>query len=128
MKIEDRLHNLIKERYGSVLRFSQAVGMPNSTVVGVLQRGIGRSGIQTLTRICDELNISVEALSEGRIVPIYERRAGVEQAENIIAEAVTAIYDTGTVTLAEVPLTDAERRTLADALELALDLVKRGRR
>lgn len=128
MNIEERLHLIIKERYGSVLRFSQAVGMANSTVVGVLQRGVKKSGITTLTRICDELNISVEALSEGRIVSVYERRAGVEQAENLISTAVTAIYDTDTVTLDEIPLTDAERQTLATAIELALELVKRGRR
>lgn len=128
MTIENRLHALIKEKYGSILKFSQALGMPNSTLVGVLQRGIKRSSLQTLARICDELNISVEALGEGRIVPLYERRAGVEQAENIISSAVTAIYDTQTVTLEEVPLTDDERRLLADALELSLDLLKRGRR
>ena len=128
MTIEERLQAMMKERYGSVLRFSQAAGLANSTTVGVLQRGVGKSGYQTLSRICDELNISVEALGEGRIVPVYERRAGVDQAENIISSAVTAIYDTATVTLGEVPLSDDERRLLADALELALDLVKRGRR
>lgn len=128
MTVEERLQELIKERYGSVLKFSQAAGLANSTTVGVLQRGVGKSGYQTLSRICDELNISVEALGEGRIVPLYERRAGVEQAENIISSAVTAIYDTETVTFGEVPLTDDERKLLANALELSLELLKRGRR
>lgn len=128
MTIEERLHAMMKEKYGSVLKFSQAAGIANSTTVGVLQRGVKKSGITTLTRICDELNISVEALSEGRIVSLYERRAGVEQAENIISSAVSAIFDTNVVTLGEVPLTDEERRLLADAIELSLDLLKRGRR
>lgn len=128
MTVEERLQAIMKERYGSVLRFSQAAGLANSTTVGVLQRGVGKSAYQTLARICDELNISVEALGEGRIVPLYERRAGVEQAENIISAAVTAIYDTETVTFGEVPLTDDERKLLANALELSLELLKRGRR
>lgn len=128
MTVEERLQAIMKERYGSVLRFSQAAGLANSTTVGVLQRGIGKSAYSTLIRICDELNISVEALGEGRIVPLYERRAGVEQAENIISSAVTAIYDTETVTFGEVPLTDDERKLLANALELSLEFLKRGRR
>lgn len=68
MKLEDELKEMILEKYGSMVNFSSAIGLSNSTVVTILQRGVMNSNLHNVLKICDGLNISADELAQGRIV------------------------------------------------------------
>ena len=44
--IEDKIKNLIVERYGSLVAFSEKIGLPNSTIDSILRRGIGKGKVE----------------------------------------------------------------------------------
>lgn len=80
MTIEERLKNLIIERYGSVRAFTLKIKMPYSTIDTIFKRGIGKAGIDNIIRICRELSISVDELSEGRIAYLYPQSMTADEA------------------------------------------------
>lgn len=67
MNIEDELKELINSRYKSVRQFAIEIDLPYTTVVGMLERGIGNAGIQKVIKMCQALGIDTDALAEGRI-------------------------------------------------------------
>ena len=67
MTIEQKLKELIKEQYGSVSEICRQVGMPVTTLDTILKRGIANSNITNIIKITNALNISADALAEGRI-------------------------------------------------------------
>lgn len=67
MTIEDELRNLIIERYGNLKAFSNQTGIKYTTLHSVLTRGVSKAGVNTICSICKALNISADALAEGKI-------------------------------------------------------------
>ena len=67
MTIEQKLKELIKEQYGSVSEICRQVGMPVTTLDTILKRGIANANITNIIKITNALNISADALAEGRI-------------------------------------------------------------
>ena len=47
----------IKRQYRSVRQFSMAIGVPQSTIVTALQKGIGGTSFSTIVSICKTLGI-----------------------------------------------------------------------
>ncbi len=47
----------IKRQYRSVRQFSMAIGVPQSTIVTALQKGIGGTSFSTIMNICKVLDI-----------------------------------------------------------------------
>lgn len=74
MSIEDRLKDLIVQRYGSVLRFCNTHDLPQSTVATIFRRGIAKSNLSSVLSICEALRISADALAVGKILPIGNDR------------------------------------------------------
>lgn len=70
MTVETQLKNLILEHYKSMLEFSKEIDMPYSTLQSVLKRGIGKAGIETVTKISQALGISADGLGKGKIIPL----------------------------------------------------------
>ena len=68
MNTEELLKKLIIEKSGSVNRFAQEIGIAQSTLVSVFSRGVNKSNINTIIKICQALEISADALIDGRIV------------------------------------------------------------
>ena len=68
MNTEELLKNLIIEKAGSVNKFAQEIGIAQSTLVSVFSRGVNKSNINTIIKICQALEISADALIDGRIV------------------------------------------------------------
>lgn len=66
MGCEELLKQLILDKYGSVLSFSKAADIPNSTIRNIFERGFSGVGVSTALKICDMLNCDVDALLEGR--------------------------------------------------------------
>lgn len=71
MTIEDRLKEYICKKYKNLRNFvnTSGIDMPYSTLDGILKRGIGKSSIDNVFKLCDVLEISADALCDGEIVP-----------------------------------------------------------
>jgi hypothetical protein len=61
MKKEDLLKDLISEKYGSVLKFSEQSGIPYSTLRNIFVRGFDGIAVATALRICNTLQIDLES-------------------------------------------------------------------
>lgn len=58
MTREDRLRNLILDRYISLRKFAIQANIPYSTLMTILSRGISGASFDTVLQICHVLNIS----------------------------------------------------------------------
>ena len=57
MNREERLRNLILDRYTSLRQFSLEADIPYSTLLTMLSRGIGGASLDAVMLICGKLNI-----------------------------------------------------------------------
>lgn len=69
MSIEEQLKELIIKKYGSVNKFAQTCGLSTSTVATIFTRGVNKTNISTIIKICQQLGISADELADGKIVP-----------------------------------------------------------
>ena len=69
MTIENQLKNLICDKYGSMRNFARKIEISQSTLATILRRGVQNASISTVLKICDALEISVDALAENKIIP-----------------------------------------------------------
>ena len=67
MTREELLKSYILKQYRTVKDFSVAIGLPYTTIDGILRRGVMN------TRVCQFLGISLDALVAGRIEPYSDR-------------------------------------------------------
>ena len=67
MKKEDLLKDLIAEKYGSVLKFSEQSGIPYSTLRNIFVRGFDGIAVSTALRICNTLQIDLESFMNGEL-------------------------------------------------------------
>lgn len=72
MTTEEQLRDLMIKKSGSVNKFSQEVGLSQSTIFSILSRGINKANIDSIITICKALDISTDELAEGRITPMSE--------------------------------------------------------
>lgn len=119
MTIEEKLRAYILETHKSFQAFVNRVGLPYSTVSGMLQRGLGTASVDNVIKVCKVLNLSVDDLAEGRLVPC-------DQNTNSVKDILTRVrYEP--LTLDSVPLSEAEQLILSTALEVAVGIVRRQR-
>lgn len=57
MTREMRLRLLILERYPSLRQFALAAGIPYSTLLTLLTRGVGGASFDVVVQICNQLNL-----------------------------------------------------------------------
>lgn len=57
MNREQRLRNLILDRYTSLRQFAAAANIPYSSLMTLLTRGIGGAAFDTVMQICKTLEI-----------------------------------------------------------------------
>ena len=67
MTIEEQLKELMIKKSGSVNKFSQSCGLSTSTVATMFTRGVNKTNVNTIIKICQALSISADELSNGRI-------------------------------------------------------------
>lgn len=72
MTIEEELRNLMTKKSGSVNKFASECGVPYSTIATVFRRGVDKTNINTIIKICQTLQISADELSNGRITYLSE--------------------------------------------------------
>ena len=78
MEIEKQLKDLMIKKSGSVNKFAQECGLATSTVATVFTRGVDKTNINTIIKICRTLNISADELAKGRITPSIYVEANIE--------------------------------------------------
>lgn len=62
MTREDRLRNLILDRYISLRQFSIEADIPYSSLMTLLTRGVGGASFDTVVKICNALKIDPREL------------------------------------------------------------------
>lgn len=65
--LELKLKEMIIEKYGSLSKFCEKIGMPWTTLNSILNRGVSKSNIANIMKITKELNIDTELLASGEI-------------------------------------------------------------
>lgn len=68
MSNEELLKNCILEQYKSVREFCLANDFPYSTIDNIFRRGLMKSSVSIVIRVCDRLGIEVDELVNGKIV------------------------------------------------------------
>ncbi len=124
MTIENKLKNLILERYGSMVEFSKRIEMPNATLSSIMTRGIHKANIDNIIKICKALDISADELARDRIVP-NEKTVPVTDVAEMIGFLKMDISSHTDLTLDGKPLTEEDRQSIIDGLDLCVELTKR---
>ena len=100
---EQQLRELIELKYGSVRQTALKIDMPASTINSILNRGILKSNVDNIFKICSALDIRPESLAEGidfhkqaenssDIVTIYNQ-LDEERQSNVVDYATTLLNE-----------------------------------
>lgn len=127
MTTEEKLREYILTKYRSLREFSQDINMPYSTINTILNKGIQGASVLKIIKICQALDISTDALAEGKIVPV--KRPEVEQTriEDLIMDLKQKLLNADHLTLDSKPASELEIMQIINALDAAVDAAKRNR-
>ena len=126
MTIEEKLKELIIERYDTVINFSKYVGIPNSSIAGILKRGVNNSTVDNIIKICNELHISADALADGKIVPTSQAKETEKTLDQFVADMKREIANKS-ITYNNKKLDSSEILVLLDFLDMGADYIKKNR-
>lgn len=130
MTIEERLKELVVERYGNVSKFTSTIDMSNSTFVSMLNRGLNNASVTNVIKVCKELGISVDEISRGKIVPMgkkLQEKKHITELNDIVSYTKKNIHIYDSLTLDGEELTENEMYSVIDALELCVEFIRRNR-
>lgn len=63
MPIEDTIKQEIIAQYKSLRAFTQAIGIPYSTIDTMLKKGVHGTSVQTVIKVCDFLKLDLYAIA-----------------------------------------------------------------
>ncbi len=127
MTIEKKLQEYIKAKYGNVSNFCSEIGMANSTFATIMKRGIHSASITTLIKICDALDISVDALAKDEILPNQPQSAEATITDlSALIKYLNSTRDAN-VTVDGKPLTPYDWTVLVNGFEITLEMIRKGR-
>ena len=95
----------IKKQFRSVRQFSMYIGVPQSTIVTALQKGIGGTSFETIMHICDVLDIKA-VMGDNPVYLDGENRELLERYARLDAEGKRAVRAVAAIELLRV--SDAE--------------------
>ena len=127
MKLEEVLTDMMIKKSGSVKSFCEASGLKYTTALSILKRGVLTANIDHIILMCNALEISVDALAEGRIEE-KKKRPAEENDLAIILERICqrAQTDTGLLFDGE-PISRFEVGTTKKSIEFMLEVMRGGR-
>ena len=122
-KQEKELKNLIIDRYGTVINFSKSVGLPNSTVASILNRGIIHTTVGNMQKICHALGLDIKAFSEGKLCPALpdHQTADLKDINRIYMHSASASSLDG------LQITDYEAKLIKESLDFAIKIIRNNR-
>ena len=121
--LELQLKEMIIEKYGSLSKFCEKIGMPWTTLNSILNRGVSKSNITNILKITKELNADTAILASGTIIEFNDARnsrllAYYEKLNscnrNKLLKYAEGLYD---VQSSELELNAAHKRTDIDIPE-----------
>lgn len=127
MSIEEKLKQLILQKYGTMREFSKQIGMSQSTFSTIMSRGIHKASIGNIIKICKALQISADELANNRIVPIKK-----EQSSHVLFSDIPEMLEYmkinrnefSDLTIDNKPLSDLEYDTVLNCLTLSIEFVR----
>ena len=128
MSTEEKLKEYILGRYNSIREFALTVDMSNSTVDSILRRGIGNSSVSNIIKICKVLNISVDELANGNIVPINTYKKAeprIFEVNDILADVKTQLIHCDGLTLDGKPANKESINTIIQAMSIGEEMAKK---
>jgi DNA-binding Xre family transcriptional regulator len=128
MTIEEKLKDLILERYSSIREFTIKIDMSYSTVDSILKRGIQNATISNILKICDALHISADALANGEIVPLYKKHPSKEEPQDvadILAFAKQQLLSNKALMFNGKPADEESIQSILSAMEVGIEIAKR---
>jgi DNA-binding Xre family transcriptional regulator len=125
MTVEERLKELIIEKYGTMKDFTDKIGIPNSTFANILRRGVQNANVLTIIKICQALCISTDDLAEGRIVPTSRIIPQPKRIEDIIFNTKQELLNAEHLTLDDQTISEAEIKSFILSLDMIVELEKK---
>ena len=129
MTTEEKLKDLILRRYHSIREFTIAIDIPYTTMDSIFRRGIGNSSVTNVIKICKALGISADALADGEIVPVKERKpAPINdriEIKEILDDTKDLLTHSGFITLDGKPLGKAGIESIIDAMDIGVEMAKK---
>lgn len=92
MSIEDTIKQNILSQYKSVRAFTQAINIPYSTIDSMLKKGVRRTAVQTVIRVCDSLGLDLNAISYKILYSGKENKHLSKPLEGPSEEAMEVAY------------------------------------
>ena len=65
MTVEEQFKVLILEKFKSVRAFTRAIEVPYSTIDSMLKKGVSGTGIGTMIKVCNALDVDIESIESG---------------------------------------------------------------
>lgn len=84
MTREELLKSCILDQYHTVKDFAVALGLPYTTIDGILRRGVMNARVENMILICERLGISLDALIDGKLEPRQRPAVLSAQEMNVI--------------------------------------------
>lgn len=132
MTTEEKLKELILQRYNSIREFTIAIDMPYSTLDSIFKRGIGNSSVTNIIKVCKALGISADALADGEIAPskphTITKVDGALEVNEILESAKDLLTHSGKVTLDGSPINQAGIESIIDAMDVGVEIAKKKKR
>ena len=126
--VEENLKNLIVSKYGTMVNFSSKIGMSNSTLAAIINRGVNNASVSNLIKICNELDISADALAGGEIKPNINSNAeswNFKDVSDVMTFVKIALSSSKEITIYGQALTNDDKQSLIDAFELSCEFIRR---
>lgn len=132
MTIEEELKNLILTRYNSLREFTIDIDMAYSTMDSIIRRGIQNATLTNVFKICKALNISADALEQGKIVPIVTKNTDLnmkkdnrKEITDIMNETKRQLLESNNLRLDGKPVESDSITSLIDAIDIGVEMIRR---
>ena len=130
MTTEEKIKNLILNRFHSIREFSIVTDIPYTTLDSILKRGIGNSSVSNVIKICKALGISADALAEGEIVlkahqkPMGQNVSNPVEVGDILSDTKNILLNSN-LTLNGEPIDKSGVESIIDAIDVGVEIVNR---
>ena len=124
MTTEDKLKQLILSEYRSVREFTQKYDIPYSTIGTIFKKGIKKTSITTMIKVCQALGISTDELIAGRITFVDEKPEPTK-VEDVIIQTKHILLNTEHLTLNGKEIDEATILRLTTYMDALIDAEKR---
>lgn len=124
MTTEEKLKQLILSEYRSVREFTLKFNIPYSTVATIFNKGIKKTSITTMIKVCQALGISTDELIAGRIT-FVDKKPEPTKVEDIIIQTKHILANTEHLTLNDKEIDEATILRLTTYMDAIIDAEKR---